>query len=77
MPSCFTCAVRREADQVSGAFESDSSYLTLLIQEESTQTQGLLQSLIAKIINNVQVTIKNIHVRYEDNLSVPGVSPHP
>ena len=62
---------------MSGAFESDSSYLTLLIQEESTQTQGLLQSLIAKIINNVQVTIKNIHVRYEDNLSVPGVSPHP
>lgn len=77
MPSCFTCAVRREADQVSGALESDSSYLTLLIQEESTQTQGLLQSLIAKIINNVQVTIKNIHIRYEDNLSVPGVSPHP
>ncbi|KIM48205.1 hypothetical protein M413DRAFT_439924 [Hebeloma cylindrosporum] len=40
--------------------------------EETTQTQGLLQSLITKIINNVQVTVKNIHIRYEDNLSVPG-----
>ncbi|KAF8168100.1 vacuolar protein sorting-associated protein 13 [Crassisporium funariophilum] len=40
--------------------------------EESTQTQGLLQSLIAKVINNVQVTVKNIHIRYEDNMSVPG-----
>ena len=41
---------------------------------DSTQSQGLLQSLIAKIINNVQVTVKNVHIRYEDNLSVPGVS---
>ncbi|KAJ3515399.1 hypothetical protein NLJ89_g1777 [Agrocybe chaxingu] len=39
---------------------------------DSPQTQGLLQSLITKIINNVQVTIKNIHVRYEDNMSVSG-----
>lgn len=43
------------------------------IQEGSSpQQQGLVQSLIAKIINNVQVTVKNIHIRYEDNLSVPG-----
>lgn len=33
----------------------------------------MFESLIAKIVNNVQVTIKNIHVRYEDKLSVPGV----
>ena len=51
------------------------SLLTLLIQADSTQTQGLVQSIIAKVINNVQVTIRNIHVRYEDKLSVPGVSP--
>ena len=53
------------------------SLLTLLIQAESTQTQGLVQSIIAKVINNVQVTIRNIHIRYEDKLSVPGVSPRP
>ncbi|KAG2072635.1 DUF1162-domain-containing protein [Suillus decipiens] len=40
--------------------------------EESPQSQGLWASLTAKIINNLQVTVKNIHVRYEDNLSVPG-----
>lgn len=44
--------------------------------EDSPQTQGLLDSLIAKIINNVQVTVKNIHIRYEDNMSVPGVCWH-
>ena len=53
------------------------SLLTLLTEAESTQTQGLVQSIIAKVINNVQVTIRNIHVRYEDKLSVPGVSPRP
>lgn len=31
-----------------------------------------MASLTAKIINNLQVTVKNIHVRYEDKLSVPG-----
>ncbi|KAI0068196.1 hypothetical protein BV25DRAFT_1793389 [Artomyces pyxidatus] len=41
-------------------------------EEDSPQQQGLLASLTAKIVNNLQVTIKNIHVRYEDKLSVPG-----
>lgn len=40
--------------------------------EESPQSQGLWASLTTKIINNLQVTVKNIHVRYEDSLSVPG-----
>ncbi|KAF9453814.1 vacuolar protein sorting-associated protein 13 [Macrolepiota fuliginosa MF-IS2] len=40
--------------------------------KESPQTQGLWQSLLNKIINNVQVTVKNIHIRYEDKYSVPG-----
>jgi vacuolar protein sorting-associated protein 13A/C len=56
----------------------DSKFLLLLTPcLESPQTQGLWQSLLNKIINNVQVTIKNIHVRYEDKLSVPGVSLYP
>jgi hypothetical protein len=41
--------------------------------QESPQSQGLWASLTAKIINNLQVTVKNIHIRYEDNMSVPGV----
>ncbi len=41
--------------------------------DNAPQTQGLWESLTAKIINNLQVTVKNIHVRYEDKLSVPGV----
>src|SRR5258705_496938 len=40
---------------------------------EDPNQQGLLASLTAKIINNLQITVKNIHVRYEDQLSVPGV----
>ncbi|KAG7450519.1 vacuolar protein sorting-associated protein 13 [Guyanagaster necrorhizus] len=40
--------------------------------DSSPQNQGLWQSLMAKVINNLQVTVKNIHIRYEDKLSVPG-----
>ncbi|VDB84480.1 unnamed protein product [Peniophora sp. CBMAI 1063] len=41
------------------------------VKDDPPQQQGLIASLIAKIVNNLQVTIKNIHVRYEDKLSVP------
>ncbi|TFY80723.1 hypothetical protein EWM64_g3289 [Hericium alpestre] len=41
------------------------------VGEDGPQQQGLLESLIAKIVNNLQITIKNIHIRYEDKLSVP------
>ncbi|KAE9408077.1 vacuolar protein sorting-associated protein vps13 [Gymnopus androsaceus JB14] len=39
---------------------------------DSPQQQGLWSSLTAKIINNLQITVKNIHIRYEDKMSVPG-----
>jgi vacuolar protein sorting-associated protein 13A/C len=38
------------------------------------KNKGFIDSIIAKIINNFQVTVKNIHIRYEDNVSVAGVS---
>lgn len=32
-------------------------------------------SIIARIVNNVQVKIKNVHLRYEDKQTVPSVRP--
>ncbi|KAJ3917835.1 vacuolar protein sorting-associated protein 13 [Lentinula edodes] len=40
--------------------------------DDSPQQQGLWGSLTAKIINNLQITVQNIHIRYEDKMSVPG-----
>jgi VPS13-like, N-terminal/Vacuolar sorting-associated protein 13, extended-chorein len=40
---------------------------------EGEKNPGLFESLINKVVNNLQITVKNIHIRYEDNLSVPGV----
>ncbi|KAI6162193.1 vacuolar protein sorting-associated protein 13 [Pisolithus thermaeus] len=40
--------------------------------EADKSSQSLWDSLTAKIVNNLQVTVKNIHVRYEDKMSVPG-----
>ena len=41
---------------------------------DASQSQGLIASLVTKIVNNLQVTVRNIHVRYEDKLSVPVVT---
>ncbi|KAF2434405.1 vacuolar protein sorting-associated protein 13 [Tothia fuscella] len=41
-------------------------------QEEQKKNQTFTASLITAIVDNVQVTIKNIHIRYEDSISDPG-----
>ncbi|GAA5859573.1 hypothetical protein JCM8547_006147 [Rhodosporidiobolus lusitaniae] len=40
--------------------------------EEEQKNQSFTASLVTKIVDNLQIEIRNIHVRYEDNLSVPG-----
>ncbi|KAI0121317.1 hypothetical protein BJ170DRAFT_141833 [Xylariales sp. AK1849] len=43
-----------------------------LSQEEQKKSQSFTASLATKIVDNLQVTVKNIHVRYEDSISTPG-----
>ncbi|KAI1388182.1 vacuolar protein sorting-associated protein 13 [Hypoxylon trugodes] len=43
-----------------------------LNQEEQKKSQSFTESLVTKVVDNLQVTVKNIHVRYEDSLSAPG-----
>ncbi|CAE6434049.1 unnamed protein product, partial [Rhizoctonia solani] len=38
----------------------------------SQQHQGLIESVVGRIVNNLQITVKNIHIRYEDSISAPG-----
>ena len=45
----------------------------ILSQIEAHAPNNEKYVLIAKIVNNLQVTIKNIHIRYEDKLSVADV----
>ncbi|KAK9446960.1 uncharacterized protein V1518DRAFT_387785 [Limtongia smithiae] len=40
--------------------------------EEAQKNQSFTESLVTKIIDNLQITIKNIHFRYEDTISAPG-----
>lgn len=46
----------------------EASHLT---PEEVQKNQSFTESLVTKIIDNLQITINNIHIRYEDNQSVP------
>lgn len=41
-------------------------------QEEQQKSQSFTASLITAIVDNVQVSVKNIHIRYEDSISDPG-----
>ncbi|ODV90204.1 hypothetical protein CANCADRAFT_1934 [Tortispora caseinolytica NRRL Y-17796] len=40
-------------------------------KEEQRKNESFLQSLTSKIIDNLQVSIENIHIRYEDDISAP------
>ncbi|OMP86452.1 Vacuolar protein sorting-associated protein 13 [Diplodia seriata] len=41
-------------------------------QEEQQKNQSFTASLVTAIVDNVQVSVKNVHIRYEDSLSDPG-----
>lgn len=37
-----------------------------------SKSMGYFQQYVAKIIDNLEITLKNIHIRYEDQYSIPG-----
>lgn len=41
--------------------------------EKDDSSDSFFEKLAAQIIKNVQVKIENIHVRYEDQTTIPGV----
>ncbi|KAM0749832.1 hypothetical protein T439DRAFT_348604 [Meredithblackwellia eburnea MCA 4105] len=40
--------------------------------EDERKNETFIASLTTKVIDNLQVEVRNIHIRYEDKLSVPG-----
>ena len=43
-----------------------------LSPEEQTKNQSFLDSLITAVVDNLQISVKNIHIRYEDSIAAPG-----
>ncbi|KAF2674902.1 vacuolar protein sorting-associated protein 13 [Microthyrium microscopicum] len=41
-------------------------------QEEQKKSQSFTSTFITAVVDNVQVSVKNIHIRYEDSISDPG-----
>ncbi|KAJ5374980.1 Vacuolar protein sorting-associated protein 13 [Penicillium concentricum] len=41
-------------------------------QEEQRRNQSFTQSMITAVVDNLQISIKNVHFRYEDSISSPG-----
>ncbi|CAN6662886.1 intermembrane lipid transfer protein Vps13p [Trichomonascus vanleenenianus] len=50
----------------------DKNVTAGMTEEEIQKNQSFTDSLVTKIVDNLQITIKNIHIRYEDKDSVPG-----
>ncbi|KAE8146951.1 hypothetical protein BDV25DRAFT_161484 [Aspergillus avenaceus] len=40
--------------------------------EEQRRNQSFTQSLITAVVDNLQISIKNVHFRYEDSIASPG-----
>lgn len=40
--------------------------------EEQAKNQTFTASLVTAIVDNLQISVKNVHVRYEDSISAPG-----
>lgn len=50
------------------------NYLKRLVENEKTTVaasdkKGYLDNVYVRVLDNLQVAVRNIHVRYEDNLS--------
>ncbi|KAL9632336.1 MAG: hypothetical protein Q9204_003838 [Flavoplaca sp. TL-2023a] len=43
-----------------------------LSQEEQQKSQSFTESMTTAIVDNLQISIKNIHIRYEDTIAAPG-----
>ncbi|CAG8475084.1 9038_t:CDS:10, partial [Acaulospora morrowiae] len=41
-------------------------------EEDDQKNQSFVNQLVTKIVDNLQISINNIHIRYEDKLSDPG-----
>lgn len=49
----------------------DSSSSVSMSAEDAQKNESFTSSLITKIVDNLQITVRNIHIRYEDDLSNP------
>ncbi|KAF9888012.1 hypothetical protein FE257_009402 [Aspergillus nanangensis] len=41
-------------------------------QEEQRRNQSFTQSMVTAVVDNLQISIKNVHIRYEDSIASPG-----
>ncbi|CED84268.1 Vacuolar protein sorting-associated protein [Phaffia rhodozyma] len=64
-------AAKQERLDAAEAFDLKSQVSGAGGAEEQKKNESALAGMIQNIVNNVQITIKNIHVRYEDKLSTP------
>lgn len=64
-------AVKQEKLANAELLGRDSAQTIGMSKEDAQKSESFTSSLVTKIVDNLQITVRNIHVRYEDNLSNP------
>jgi vacuolar protein sorting-associated protein 13A/C len=58
---------RKLLDEVSQIMAAKLKMSMASKQSEVTKEEGFVDRIATKIVDNIQVTIKNIHIRFEDD----------
>ena len=46
--------------------------LASILNTSSKKSKSYLQRLLTKILDNIEISVSNVHIRYEDSISIPG-----
>jgi vacuolar protein sorting-associated protein 13A/C len=65
-------ALRQRFKSAEDAAMAKGQTQTLEGIQEKTQKASYIQQLTAKIVDNIEITVTNVHIRYEDSLTIPG-----
>ena len=64
-------AATSKDSKVRSNYYGQVNFNELFIQEEKLKRE-LWETMIATFMNNIQIQIDRVHIRYEDSISVPG-----
>lgn len=63
---------RHRLDQAEKAVEVSAQMMGPEFGKDKGRNMSYIQRLTAKIVDNIEVTLQNIHIRYEDSKTIPG-----
>lgn len=64
----FELSYKLDADKLNSSAIDQSTN----VSSNNNTSESYLQQWVTKIVDNIEITLSNMHIRYEDDLSIPG-----